>query len=45
MNVDIAVVIERHLMRRAESERSDLVVQSGSGLTNVDQVSLATRTY
>ena len=46
MNVDVAVVIESHLTRRAEGRRSDVVVQSGSGLTrtNVDQASLATRT-
>ena len=38
MNVDVAVVIESHLTRRAECRRSDLVVRSGSGLTTTNVV-------
>ena len=34
MNVDVAVVIESHLMRRAEG---DLVIWSGSGFRTVNQ--------
>jgi DNA-binding Xre family transcriptional regulator len=39
MNVDVAVITESHLTRKAEGRRSDLVVRSGSGLTrtNVDK--------
>jgi hypothetical protein len=46
VNFYVAVVIEGHLIIDEEGKRSDVVVQSGSGLTrtNVDQVSLATRT-